>query len=656
MKQAAKEIKTSNKAAAKRDAGCNANSDAEHGVKRDVDSVAERDADSIADSVAERDAVALDAVNEILKSLQAGNCKKSDLREQLKLYVLAKFDLMELANTIKASDDFDAITQKSIDKAFAINPELAKESLRSATCDGASTLDTKQALLMMAIQKDFNVKLDTMRAALASSIDELADVLIQAIKSSPAHACGVCNVDAPLDVASRTGGMPDNGAPPNIASRTSGMPDNGAPPNIASRTSDIGNSGTENTTSAVFKSNFDCEAIRAQFPALKQQINGHPLVYLDSAASMQMPEAVIETLEELRSGHYSNVHRGAHTMSQLCSESFDAARAKIAKFLDVSCEETIFTFGTSDSINKAAGMLRNRLNKNSNIVTTQMEHHSNLLPWINLTKETQCELRVIPVYENGALDMERASQIIDENTAIVTFTQLSNVSGISNPCKKLSKLAKKKSNAVVIVDGAQGVVHASHHPKELGCDMYVFSGHKLGSITGIGILWVKSSLLETLTPCTFGGGTVDEVSTSSFTLNAGVERFEAGTPPIDGAISLAAAIDFWKSIDEEACAKHEKALIQKICAGLESLPNIKIFGDSPERIGCVSFAIDSMSSYKCAQILDCNGIATRSGRHCAQSYLEALGFDATVRASIASYNNFNDVDTFLEVLQKICNR
>ena len=636
MKQAAKEIKASDKAAAKHDAGCNA----EHDVKHD------------ADNAAKRDAVALDAVNEILKSLQTVSCKKDDLCEQLKFYVLAKFDLMELASTIKASDDFDAITQKSIDKAFKINPELAKESLRSATCDGASTLDTKQALLMMAIQKDFNVKLDTMRAALASSIDELADVLLEAIESSPARAYGArtCDMDAPLGAASRA-----NCAPPNIESRASGVPDYDVSQNVASA-SDIGNRCTENATSAVFKSNFDCEAIRAQFPALKQQINGIPLVYLDSAASMQMPKGVIETLEELRSRHYSNVHRGAHTMSQLCSESFDAARAKIAKFLDVSCEETIFTFGASDSINKAAGMLRNRLNKNSNIVTTQMEHHSNLLPWINLTKETQCELRVIPVYENGALDMERASQLIDENTAIVTFTQLSNVSGISIPCKKLSKLAKKKSSAVVIVDGAQGVVHANHHPKELGCDMYVFSGHKLGSITGIGILWVKSSLLETLTPCTFGGGTVDEVSTSSFTLNAGVERFEAGTPPIDGAISLAAAIDFWKSIDEEARTKHEKALMQKICAGLESLPNIKIFGDSPERVGCVSFAIDSMSSYKCAQILDCNGVATRSGRHCAQPYLEALDFDATVRASIASYNNFNDVDTFLEVLQKICNR
>ncbi len=559
-----------------------------------------------------RESVASACTNNILKNVQSNNYSKDYIDEQLKLYILAKFDLLELADTLKCNCDFDKLTQKSIDKAFKLNPKLAKESLRSATCDGASTLDTKQALLMMAIQNDFNVKLDTMKAALAENISELADVLIEAIKKCTGKNCAVAVMH---------------------------------------------NENSQDKVAASKKQNlscFDYEALRLQFRALQQEINGHSLVYLDNAASMQMPQEVIQSITKLRQGNYSNVHRGTHKLSQLCSDAFDSARMQVAKFLDVKAEELIFTYGTSDGLNKAARMLNNRLGKNSNIVITEMEHHSNLLPWMNLAKEKSCELRIIPVLEDGTLSIESANEIIDENTAILSFTQLSNVSGISIPHQKLTSIARKKSDAIIIIDGAQGAVHACHKPKELDCDMYAFSGHKLGSLAGVGALWVKSELLKTLQPCTFGGGTVEDVTTSSFILRNGIERFEPGTPPIDGAISLAAAINFWTSMDEDSRINHEQKLMDKIQSGLEEIPKIKIFGRSSERIGAISFVVDGMSSYKCAQILDSYGIAVRSGRHCAQPYLNSLGFDSTVRASIACYNSFEDIDKFLNVLISIC--
>lgn len=371
---------------------------------------------------------------------------------------------------------------------------------------------------------------------------------------------------------------------------------------------------------------------RGDFPLLARTVNGRPLVYLDNAATLPMPRLVLDELCAFRSNSYANIHRGVHTLSEESSRRYDEARRTAAEFIGGNEPELVFTSGTTDSLNKAAAMLAPRLDERSNVVITAMEHHSNILVWRSLARRTGCDLRVAPVDGAGALDTGAFRALVDESTKIVAFTQLSNVTGIANDCALLSGIAHERSDAVVVVDGAQGVVHLPTDVSALGCDMYAFSGHKLGAPTGIGGLWVRGPLLETLEPASFGGGTVWEVTSDRAVLSDDVERFEAGTPPIDGAVGLASAMRYWRAHDLDACRLRERRLIDRLEAGLANIEGAQVLGRAPVRTGCLSFSVDVASPFDWAKLLDGLGVAVRSGHHCAQPYLEALGCAGAVRA------------------------
>lgn len=391
---------------------------------------------------------------------------------------------------------------------------------------------------------------------------------------------------------------------------------------------------------------------RGDFPLLARTVNGRPLVYLDNAATLPMPRLVLDELCAFRSNSYANIHRGVHTLSEESSRRYDEARRTAAEFIGGNEPELVFTSGTTDSLNKAAAMLAPRLDERSNVVITAMEHHSNILIWRSLARRTGCDLRVAPVDGAGALDTGAFRALVDESTKIVAFTQLSNVTGIANDCALLSGIAHERSDAVVVVDGAQGVVHLPTDVSALGCDMYAFSGHKLGAPTGIGGLWVRGPLLETLEPASFGGGTVWEVTSDRAVLSDDVERFEAGTPPIDGAVGLASAMRYWRAHDLDACRLRERRLIDRLEAGLANIEGAQVLGRAPERTGCLSFSVDVASPFDWAKLLDGLGVAVRSGHHCAQPYLEALGCAGAVRASVAPFTSKDDIDRLLEALAK----
>lgn len=396
----------------------------------------------------------------------------------------------------------------------------------------------------------------------------------------------------------------------------------------------------------------DVNAIREQFPILHQEVNGHPLVYLDSSATSQKPQSVIDAVNNYYREDNSNVHRGVHTLGTRATEKYEGARDKVRAFINAkSTAEIIFTRGTTTSINTVAYSYgRANLQAGDEIVITPMEHHSNIIPWQQAAKATGAELKYIPLEADGTIRLEAARETITPNTKVVAVSHVSNVLGTVNPVKELAAIAHEHG-AILLVDGAQGAPHMQVDVEELDCDFYCFSGHKMCGPTGIGVLYGKRALLEEMEPVEFGGEMIDFVNLYDSTWKELPWKFEGGTPIIAGAIGLSAAIDFLQEVGLDAITDHEKELAAYAMKQMRTIEGMEIYGPE-ERAALVTFNLTDVHPHDLATVLDAEGIAVRAGHHCAQPLMRWLDVTATARASFYLYNTKEDVDRLVDGLVK----
>ena len=394
--------------------------------------------------------------------------------------------------------------------------------------------------------------------------------------------------------------------------------------------------------------------LRADFPILTRQINGKPLVYFDNANTSQKPQAVIDAICDFYGVHNANVARAVHTLSEEATALFESARASIAAFIGApEAREIVLTSGTTAAINLVAqGYLRSRLAAGDEILVSWMEHHANIVPWQLLCAQTGAVLKVAPIFDDGSLDVDALLAMIGERTRLVGVAHVSNVLGSINPVREIAA-ATRARGIPLLVDGSQAVPHFPVDVTALGCDFYCFTGHKLFAPTGTGALWGRYELLEAMSPVNGGGEMIEQVSFEGTTYAAPPRRFEAGTPNIAGFVGLAAAIAYLTAHDLPALAAHERALGARLLAGLKAIPGLRLIGDAATRVPVYSFVIDGAHATDLAVLLDLDGIAVRSGQHCAHPLMQRFGVSATLRASLAFYNTADEVDIFLAALEKV---
>ncbi|RYF90146.1 MAG: cysteine desulfurase [Caulobacteraceae bacterium] len=400
-----------------------------------------------------------------------------------------------------------------------------------------------------------------------------------------------------------------------------------------------------------FDAPFDVAAARAQFPILSRTVNGRPLVYLDNAASAQKPRAVIDAMVGVMEGGYANVHRGLHTLSNEATDAYEKARKSVARFLNAGEGEVVFTKGGTEAINLVANTFGQSLGEGDEILVTQMEHHSNIVPWHLLRERQGVVLRFAPVTEGGELDLAATLKLIGPRTRLVAVTHMSNVLGTINPVKAITEAAHA-AGALVLIDGCQGAVHTIVDVKALDCDFYVATGHKLYGPTGIGILYGKAERLAALPPYQGGGEMIGTVTEDAITYAEPPMRFEAGTPPIIEAIGLGAAVDWMTAFDREAVARHERALYDRVIERLDGANWLRILGTAPDKGAILSFTVEGAHAHDIAQILDKQGVAVRAGTHCAEPLMARFGVTASARASFALYNTLDEADAFADALVK----
>jgi cysteine desulfurase/selenocysteine lyase len=393
--------------------------------------------------------------------------------------------------------------------------------------------------------------------------------------------------------------------------------------------------------------------IRDQFPILKQQVNGHPLVYLDSAATSQKPQVVIDALKNYYEYDNSNVHRGVHTLGSRATEAYENAREKVAKFINArQTEEIVFTRGTTTAINLVAGSYaRSVLKEGDEIVITPMEHHSNLIPWQMAAKAAGAVLKYIPLQADGTISLADVEQTITPRTKLVAMTYVSNVLGVINPIKQVAEMAHRVG-AKLVVDGAQSTAHLKIDVQALDCDFYALSGHKMCGPTGIGALYGKKALLDSMEPIEFGGEMIDFVGLQESTWKDVPARFEGGTPIIAGAAGLAAAIDFLEQIGMDAIEQHDRQLTAYALERMQTIDDLTIYGPLQNRMGLVTFNLGDVHPHDVATALDSFGVAVRAGHHCCQPLMRWLEASATARASFYLYNTEQDIDRLVEALLK----
>ncbi|WP_372662049.1 cysteine desulfurase [Cohnella sp.] len=394
-------------------------------------------------------------------------------------------------------------------------------------------------------------------------------------------------------------------------------------------------------------------ALKAEFPILDQEINGHPLIYLDNAATTQKPRSVIEAVKRYYEWDNANVHRGVHTLGSRATDAYEGAREKVARFLNAaSTREIIFTRGTTTALNLvASGYARQMLHEGDEIVITPMEHHSNLIPWQQAAKVTGATLKYIPLQPDGTIRLEDVEAAVTERTKIVSITYVSNVLGTVNPIDKIAEIAHRKG-AIIVVDGAQSTPHLKVDVQALDVDFYAFSGHKMCGPTGIGALYGKAKLLERMEPIEFGGEMIDFVELYDSTWKELPWKFEGGTPMIAGAVGLGAAIDFLEQVGLHNIDQHEKKLTRYAMDRLSNIEGLTIYGPREERAGLVTFNLGDVHPHDVATVLDTEGIAIRAGHHCCQPLMRWLQVSATARASFYLYNSEQDVDRLVEALVK----
>lgn len=400
---------------------------------------------------------------------------------------------------------------------------------------------------------------------------------------------------------------------------------------------------------------FDVNKLREQFPILNQSVNGKPLIYLDNAATNQKPLSVINSISNYYETINSNVHRGLHTLSERATEAYEASREKVREFINAkSANEIVFVRGTTEGVNLVASSFgKANINEGDEIIVTEMEHHSNLVPWQNLCREKNAVLKYIPVNDEGELILDDLENLITEKTKIISVVYISNTLGTINPVKKIIETAHRH-NVPVMLDAAQAAPHLKIDVQNLDCDFLAFSGHKIYGPTGIGILYAKEKFLEDMPPYQFGGEMIKSVSYEQTVYNELPYKFEAGTPNISGAISLGAAIDFINSTGLEVIADQEKKLFDHAMNRMKEIGGIRFIGTAKEKASVISFLLEDIHPYDTGSILDNLGIAVRTGFHCTQPLIEQrFKLPGTVRASFAVYNTTEEIDIFAEGLKKV---
>ena len=396
---------------------------------------------------------------------------------------------------------------------------------------------------------------------------------------------------------------------------------------------------------------FDVERLRADFPVLARRVNGHPLAYLDNAASAQQPAAVIDSVAGYGRSHHANVHRGVHTLSQEATALYEGAREKVRRFVNAaSTAEIIFLRGTTEAVNLVAqAQGRPRLNVGDEIVVSWLEHHSNIVPWQLVCEQTGALLRVVPIDRRGVVDFDAYLAMLSPRTRIVALAHVSNSLGTVLPIRAFIDAARERG-ITTLVDGAQAVPHRAVDVQAIGCDFYAFSGHKMYGPTGIGVLYGREPLLEAMPPWQGGGDMILSVSFSRTTYNHLPHRFEAGTPNIAGAVGLGAAIDYLGAIGMERIAAHEQQLLEYATRELAGIPGLAFIGTAPEKSSLVSFTIEGLHPHDLGTVLDSRGVAVRTGHHCAMPVMEFFGVPATTRASFGLYNTRAEIDALRDAV------
>jgi len=399
---------------------------------------------------------------------------------------------------------------------------------------------------------------------------------------------------------------------------------------------------------------WDIDSIRRDFPVLSQTVRGKPLVYFDSAASAQKPRQVVEAVDAYYTTYYANIHRGVHELSMRATDAYEAARKRIAKAIHAADpREVIFVRGATEAINLVASSWgRGHLSKGDEILISMMEHHANIVSWQLIAEQTGAVVKAIPMGEEGVLDMDAFDRLLSDRTKILAIGHISNALGTVHPVRAMVDKAHARG-IPVLVDGAQAVPHMPINVQELGCDFYVFSGHKVFGPTGVGVLYGRGEVLESMPPYQGGGEMIRSVSIEKTTFRDIPERFEAGTPHIAGAIGLAASFDYLEGLGWDNIHAWEASLLAYATERMEEIPSVRIMGPKDNKASVISFVMEDVHPHDIATVLDAEGIAIRGGHHCAQPLMRALGVSSTARVSLAPYNTKEEVDTLIKTLQKI---
>jgi cysteine desulfurase/selenocysteine lyase len=400
------------------------------------------------------------------------------------------------------------------------------------------------------------------------------------------------------------------------------------------------------------KPRFDAAAMRADFPALRQEIHGYPLVFLDNAASSQRPRSVIEEMARFESHDYANIHRGVHELSQRATRAYEGARDKVRSYINArDRKEIIFVRGTTEAINLvASSFLRPSLHLGDEIALTTMEHHSNIVPWQMVSRERGAVLRVAPINDRGELELDELEKLLTRRTKLLTLVHVSNALGTINPVKDIVAMAHQRG-IPVLLDGAQAIPHMRIDVQDLDCDFYAFSGHKMFGPTGVGVLYGKKEILEAMPPYQGGGDMISVVTFEKTFYNGLPAKFEAGTPNITGGVGLGATIDYLERLDWEGATAHEHELLQYGTELLNDIPGVRLIGTAAEKASVLSFVVDGIHPHDIGTILDREGVAVRAGHHCAQPLMQRFCVPATTRASLAFYNTREDVEALARALR-----
>ena len=398
---------------------------------------------------------------------------------------------------------------------------------------------------------------------------------------------------------------------------------------------------------------YDVDALRRDFPILGRKVNGKPLIYLDNAASAQVPRAVVDDIVDVYYSHKANVHRGVHSLSQEATSAMEAARERVRGFINAgSVDEVIFTRGTTEALNLVASSYGQLLSEGDEVILTMMEHHSNIVPWQLLQQRRGIVIKVVPITPEGELDLDSYRRMFTPRTKVVSVCQVSNVLGTVNPIAEMARIAHEHG-AVICVDGAQGASHMKTDVRALDADFYAFSSHKMYGPTGIGILYGRRELLEKMPPYQGGGEMIGHVSFAGTTWADLPFKFEAGTPDYVGAAALTKAIDYIERIGMDRIAAHENELCAYATEQMSAIPGLRIYGTAPGKAAVISFLLDGAHHYGTGILLDQLGVAVRTGHHCAQPLMEYYGIEGTVRASFALYNTMGEVDAFIAALKRV---